>query len=110
MAERRAFSMSRATDFLVKRRMERAWLAFLPRMRSSTSPAFWAEVRMYFEVALASMALAYPLAPPAAGAGPAPAPGALAVVATFSTLEEWPLNCRVGENSPSLWPTMFSVT
>ena len=35
--------------------------------------------------------------------------GAPAVLATFSTLDEWPLNCRVGENSPSLWPTMFSV-
>ena len=23
---------------------------------------------------------------------------------------EWPWNVRVGENSPSLWPTMFSVT
>ena len=22
----------------------------------------------------------------------------------------WPLKVRVGENSPSLWPTMFSVT
>ena len=39
-----------------------------------------------------------------AGAGPVPA-----ILATFSTLEEWLLNCRVGENSPSLWPTMFSV-
>src|SRR5215470_17898445 len=28
-------------------------------------------------------------------------------VAAFT---ECPLNCRVGENSPSLWPTMFSVT
>jgi hypothetical protein len=23
---------------------------------------------------------------------------------------EWPLKVRVAENSPSLWPTMFSVT
>ena len=44
-----------------------------------------------------------------AGAPPAGAPGALAVVATFSTLLEWLLNWRVGENSPSLCPTMFSV-
>src|SRR5437899_4527048 len=27
----------------------------------------------------------------------------------FSLLATWPLNVRVGENSPSLWPTMFSV-
>src|ERR1700675_3626706 len=54
MAERSVFSMSRATDFLVKRRIERASAAFLPRMRASTSPAFWAEVLMYFAVAFTS--------------------------------------------------------
>src|SRR5438128_12623887 len=54
MAERSAFSTSRATDFLVKRRIARASVAFLPRIRSSTSPAFWAEVRMYLLVALTS--------------------------------------------------------
>ena len=59
MAERRVFSMSRATDFLVKRRMDSASPAFLPRMRSSTSPAFWAEVRMYLAVAFTS-SMAYP--------------------------------------------------
>src|SRR6266568_9494593 len=58
MAERRAFSMSRATDFLVNRRIERASAAFLPRIRSRTRPAFWAEVRMYFATAFtSSMAL-----------------------------------------------------
>ena len=48
-------------------------------------------------------------APAAAGAAgrPAPAP----TVAAFSaTLVVCPLNSRVGANSPSLWPTMFSVT
>ena len=30
--------------------------------------------------------------------------------AAFSVLVVCPLNVRVGENSPSLWPTMFSVT
>ena len=45
-------------------------------------------------------------------ARPAPgAPGAAATVAAFSaTFVVWPLNMRVGANSPSLWPTMFSVT
>ena len=33
--------------------------------------------------------------------------GRLLRVAAFT---EWPLNVRVGENSPSLCPTMFSVT
>src|SRR5688572_426499 len=54
MAERSAFSMSRAMAFLVKRRMESASAAFLPRISSSTSPAFWAELRMYLAVALTS--------------------------------------------------------
>src|SRR4029079_800695 len=54
MAERSVFSTSRATDFLVKRRMERASLAFLPRMSWSTRPAFWAEVRRYLLVAFTS--------------------------------------------------------
>ena len=30
--------------------------------------------------------------------------------AALSDFAAWPLKCRVGENSPSLWPTMFSVT
>ena len=30
--------------------------------------------------------------------------------AAFSVFVVWPLNARVGANSPSLWPTMFSVT
>ena len=108
MAERSAFSMSRATDFLVKRRIERASAAFLPRIRSRTSPAFWAEVRMYLAVALtSSMAISLRLRRRRRRGGAAP--GAPATLATFSTLEEWPLNWRVGENSPSLWPTMFSV-
>src|SRR5437667_11687165 len=58
MAERSAFAMSRAADFLVKRRMERASLAFLPRIRSMTRPAFWAEVRTYLAVDLTSSAIA----------------------------------------------------
>ena len=37
---------------------------------------------------------------------PGSLPGALA---TFFSAE-WPLKVRVGANSPSLWPTMFSVT
>ena len=36
------------------------------------------------------------------------APGVVAAAAFFSPV--WPWNVRVGANSPSLWPTMFSVT
>src|SRR5512143_3348611 len=54
MAERRVFSTSRAIEFLVKRRMARASAAFFPRMRSSTSLAFWAEVRRHLVVAWVS--------------------------------------------------------
>ena len=35
---------------------------------------------------------------------------AAAVAAAFSVFVVCPLNARVGANSPSLWPTMFSVT
>src|SRR6478736_3343597 len=41
----------------------------------------------------------------ALGAAPAPPPGA-----AFLSPGLWPWNVRVGANSPSLWPTMFSVT
>src|SRR6185436_8849811 len=54
-------------------------------------------------------AFAPPPPPPPAPAG-APAGAAAAVAAAFSLLVVCPLNVRVGANSPSLWPTMFSVT
>jgi hypothetical protein len=100
--------MSRATDFLVKRRIESASDAFLPRIRSSTSFAFWGEVLRKRERAWASSMARLPYFAGGGGAAPG-APAAAAILATFSTLEEWPLNWRVGANSPSLWPTMFSV-
>ena len=86
-----------------------------------TSRAFWADPRKYFALALASMFFMRPLsrrvgiltAPSlkgrataryAAGAGALPAAGAtFAVFSAFSAfVPEWPLNVRVGENSPSL--------
>ena len=39
----------------------------------------------------------------------APAFAAGATEAALSLFVVWPLNARVGANSPSLWPTMFSV-
>src|ERR1039457_3576189 len=52
-------------------------------------------------------------APPPAGAAPAAgAPGAPATPAALSraALTAWPLNVRVGANSPSLCPIICSVT
>ena len=42
-----------ATDFFVKRSVARARLTSLPRIRSRTRPAFWAEVRTKRAVACA---------------------------------------------------------
>ena len=53
-----------------------------------------------------------PAAPPPPPAPPAPRrrrDAAAATCAAFSALVVWPLKNRVGANSPSLWPTMFSV-
>src|SRR6266478_7103994 len=41
--------------------------------------------------------------------GPPGTPAGLAAT-SVAALIEWPLNTRVKLNSPSLWPTMFSVT
>ena len=101
-AERSTLATSRATALRLNCNADSAWLMFLPRIRSSTRPAFWAEVRMYFAVACA-LTIAYAFPPGAAGA-------AGAADAALSDFAAWPLNWRVGENSPSLWPTMFSVT
>ena len=46
--------------------------------------------------------------PPPPGAPP-PAGAAAAICAAFSAFVVWPLKNRVGANSPSLCPTMFSV-
>jgi len=37
-------------------------------------------------------------------------PGAGLAAVSVAALMEWPLKMRVALNSPSLWPTMFSVT
>jgi hypothetical protein len=52
-AERSTFATSRATDLRLNCNADNAWLTSLPRMRSSTSPAFCADVRMYLAVASA---------------------------------------------------------
>src|SRR4051812_29479662 len=51
IAERSTFSMSRATLLRAKRSVASAWFTSRPRIRSMTSPAFCAEVRMYLATA-----------------------------------------------------------
>jgi hypothetical protein len=51
IAERSTFSMSRATPLRAKRSVASAAFTSRPRIKSSTSPAFCAEVRTYFAVA-----------------------------------------------------------
>ncbi len=70
----------------------KASLTLRPRIRSITSLAFCGEPLMYFATARAFIAY-FP-------------PGAFFTV--LSDFSGCPLNCRVGANSPSLWPTMFS--
>ena len=89
--------MSFATLLRAKRRVASALFTSRPRIKSITRPAFWAEVRMYFAVACAWTGIY------------APAFAAGATDAALSLFVVCPLNVRVGANSPSLWPTMFSV-
>ena len=73
--------------------------------KSSTRPAFCAEVRVYFAVACALHHRLTPFLPRPARRAP---PRRAAYAALRPAV--WPRNWRVGANSPSLWPTMFSVT
>ena len=45
IADRSSLATSPATDFFVNLRVASARFTSLPRMRASTSPAFWADVR-----------------------------------------------------------------
>src|SRR5215471_17192962 len=80
--------------------MLRAAPTGLPRTRSTTTATLRGDIRKFLRCAVDSMSEAH-LAPP----GPGPDAG----LATFFSAE-WPEKVRVGANSPSLWPTMFSVT
>src|SRR5690606_27333450 len=87
IADSRAF-LSRPAAFLgVNVRIFSAWATDLPRIISATRRAFWAEIWT---------------------------PRIIAVVSITYLLDflsaAWPLNVRVSANSPSLWPTMFSLT
>src|SRR5439155_24517420 len=67
-----------------------------------------------FGAPAAGAGAAPPVAPagaaaPGAPPGPCVAAAAAAAAARSATRVVWPLKIRVGANSPSLWPTMFSV-
>src|SRR5215831_5183630 len=93
-----SFATGLAAARLVNRRMLRAAPTGLPRTRSTTTAILRGDIRKFLRWAVDSMS--DHLAPP----GPGPEAG----LATFISAE-WPEKVRVGENSPSLWPTMFSV-
>src|SRR5689334_6457630 len=124
MALRSTFSMCLAARFGVYFSVSSALCAFCPRIRSITSRAFCGDMRTCRARACASIepgticcacAMAYAFgagaAPPPEGA-PGAAPPAGATPAAFSSaiFTPWPLNERVGENSPSLCPIICSVT
>src|SRR5271154_1644451 len=99
IADRRTFSTDGAIRLLVVRKILIASPAFWPRIKSTTSRIFWGDVRIYLASALASMLVPYRFDPYDAGFE----------VFSGAALAACPLNLRVGENSPSLCPTMFSV-
>ena len=117
MADRNTFAMSWLMPLRVNCSVASAWFTSRPRIRSITSPAFWAEVRTYLAVACASIMANSRLRPAsrrlrlrAAATASAARRRAAAICAAFSVFVVCPLNWRVGENSPSFCPTMFSVT
>src|SRR5690242_14630229 len=126
MALRSTFSMCLAARFCVYFSVSSALCAFCPRIRSITSRAFCGDMRTCRARACASIdpaitccacAMPYPfgaagVAPPPPEGAPGAAPPAGATPAAFSSaiFTPWPLNERVGENSPSLWPIICSVT
>src|SRR6476659_3502641 len=82
-----------------------------PLIRSSTRRAFCGETRMYRAAARNSIfAFLYALGAAGTGAPGPPGAGAGRAAASAAALTECPLNVRVKLNSPSLCPTMFSVT
>src|SRR5450759_529856 len=101
-----------ATRFLVNASLFRGSSTRRPLIRFSTSRAFCGETRMYRASARNSIVASPRYAFGAAGTmapGPPGTPAGLTAVSVAAFIE-CPLNCRVKLNSPSLCPTMFSVT
>src|SRR5581483_6721581 len=92
-AERSTFSMCRAATCGECCRSARASPTVRPRTRLATRRALRGDSRRKRPMAFVSMA-----------------PSRYLSAVDFSVCEPWARNVRVGANSPSLWPTMFSVT
>ena len=105
MADRSTLLMSRAMDFSEKRSSRQRLVDILAADQVQHQPGLLG--RRPHESRL-RQCLDHDALPPAAFAA-AGAAGA-AVFSALSALVVWPRNARVGANSPSLWPTMFSVT
>lgn len=105
IAERNTFSMGRAARLRELPRMLSASSTFLPRIRSMTRRAFCGEPLTYLALACTSM-LPYRL-PLTIVRGSVLLP--YRIREALSVLVVCPLKVRVGANSPSLCPTMFSV-
>ena len=96
----------------VNLRIASACETFLPRTRSITSLAFLGEPFRYFAFAIASIFFVNRFVTARTALTPSDASIHIYFLrAIFSAfVPGWPLNILVGENSPSLCPTMFSVT
>ena len=106
IAERSTFSMSRATPLRANCSVASACVHVAPANQIEHQPRL---LRRGADVLRGGVRLNRHYAP-AFGAPAAPGGAAAATAAALSLLVVCPLNCRVGANSPSLWPTMFSVT
>src|SRR5260370_22880287 len=96
----------------------KASCAFCPRIRSITSRAFCGDILTCRASACASInaccactsAMAYAFGAAGAPAGAPPPAGAGPAAFSSAAFTPWPLNERVGANSPSLCPIICSVT
>src|SRR5437867_4591019 len=119
-ADFKTFSTARAARDDVNRSIASASFTGRPRIIRTTSWTFFGESLRYFASALASIpASRYDPACGAGGgvAGVGAAAGvtpvvrsAAAAAAAVAPAAPCPLKIRVGENSPSLWPTICSAT
>src|SRR5438876_9279376 len=119
IALRSTFSMCLAARFGVYFSVCKASCAFCPRIRSITSRAFCGDILTCrasacasinaFCVSRSAMTYAFGAAGAAVGAAPPPA-GAGPAAFSSAAFTPWPLNERVGANSPSLCPIICSVT